>query len=65
MKEEDLREKASRRKTWLRDTLGFFMKDYAERTGSRLEIKERGTELYVTLQNDMGFVLTEDWEQPF
>lgn len=36
------------------------MKDYAERTGSRLEIKERGAELYVTLQNDMGFVLTED-----
>lgn len=60
MRDEEEIEKALCRKVWLRDTLVFLMKSYAERTCSRLEIREKDTDFCVALQNDMGFVLTED-----
>ena len=60
MRDEEEIEKALCQKVWLRDTLVFLMKNYAERTCSRLEIREKDTDFCVALQNDIGFVLTED-----
>ena len=39
MRDEEEIEKALCQKVWLRDTLVFLMKNYAERTCSRLEIR--------------------------
>ena len=60
MRDEEEIEKALCQKVWLRDTLVFLMKNYAERTCSRLEIREKDTDFCVALQNDIGFALTED-----
>ena len=60
MRDEEEIEKALCQKVWLRDTLVFLMKNYADRTCSRLEIREKDTDVCVALQNDIGFVLTED-----
>ena len=44
MRDEEEIEKALCQKVWLRDTLVFLMKNYAERTCSRLEIREKDTD---------------------
>lgn len=62
MKQEEEQERKERRMKWMKETLELILQEYAERTCSYLEIEEQDTELFVTLKNDVGFILTEDRE---